>query len=411
VKSRVAANYGSYARGILIHDCAVSQPTGAQRTKVVDRELTTKIVKIEDSLDKALDDVLKNFDIPRNKRVFIKPNLCDPCKPDSGVVTNVRTVRSLIRHLKERGIKDIVVGEGVNEVVDMNEVMKATRFGELRNEGIKVLDLEKVERTTVKWKYGTLQLPKIVFDSFYINMPLIKTHTQTVITASIKNQKGLLLSRDKKLMHRLGLQEPLAYLAKTVKPDLVLVDGIWGLEGDGPSTAGKRKKVGLLIASDNMVEADSVCAQVVGVNPKNVEHLAFAEEVGVGRIRLVKGVQSLKFKPPNQRYFSRLRLRYWRNPYACTQCADATKETLKEVLKNPHRHPRAFISLALNVGILGVDVLAGKNAAVPKECRRDRILCVGDCTTRLAREHNLLHAQGCPPPTKNMINAISKLRL
>lgn len=371
--------------------------------------MTTKIAKIGNSLDEAVNEVLRDYKIPRDERVFLKPNLCDPCKPDSGVVTNVELVRSIIRHLRGRGVKDIVVGEGVNEVIDWNQVLRVTRFGELKKEGIKVLDLEKVERTPVKWNYGTLQLPKIVFDSFYINMPLIKTHTQTTITASIKNQKGLLLSKDKKLMHRLGLQKPLAHLAKIVKPDLVLVDGIWGLEGDGPSTAGKRKKVGLLIASDNMVEADSACAQIVGVNPKKVEHLAFAEEIGVGKIRHIKGVQSLKFRLPNQRYFSRLRLRYWRNPYACTQCADATKETLREVLKNPHRHPRAFISLALHVGILGVDVLAGKNATVPEECRRDRIVCVGNCTTELARKHNLLQAHGCPPPIKNIIGAVSKL--
>lgn len=373
--------------------------------------MTTKIAKIENSLDEALNTVMGDFKIPKNKRVFLKPNLCDPCKPNSGVVTNVELVRSLIRYLKEKGVKEVSVGEGVNEVVNMNEVLRVTRFYELEKEGVRVLDLEKVERRPIKWNYGTLQLPKIIFDSFYINIPLIKTHIQTTITASIKNQKGLLLSRDKKLIHRLGLHEPLAHLANAVKPDLVLVDGIWGLEGEGPSTAGKRKKVGLLIASDNMVEADSACAQIIGVDPKKVEHLALAEKMGVGRIRTFEGIQSLNFRPPNLRYFSRLRLKYWRNPYACTGCADATKETLKEVLNNPHKHPLAFMLLAIHVGLLGVNVLAGKNATIPKGCREERIVCVGNCTKEFAREHNLLYADGCPPPTKNVISAISELRI
>jgi uncharacterized protein (DUF362 family) len=67
------------------------------------------------------------------------------------------------------------------------------------------------------------------------------------VTLGLKNQKGLLLPEDKKRFHKLDLNDCIRALTQVVRPNLTLVDGIVGLEGDGPWRWGTTKEVNLLV--------------------------------------------------------------------------------------------------------------------------------------------------------------------
>jgi uncharacterized protein (DUF362 family) len=77
----------------------------------------------------------------------------------------------------------------------------------------------------------------------------LKTHIQTGVTLGLKNQKGLLLSEDKKRFHKRDLSGCIRAPSVVARPDLTLVDGIVGLEGDGPWRRGTPKEMNLLVAA------------------------------------------------------------------------------------------------------------------------------------------------------------------
>ena len=78
---------------------------------------------------------------------------------------------------------------------------------------------------------GTLDVPKLLRDCEYVNVPTMKTHGQTMVTLGVKNQKGLLPMGQKKFFHKKDLHACILALSEAVRPDLTVVDGIYCVEG------------------------------------------------------------------------------------------------------------------------------------------------------------------------------------
>ena len=101
-------------------------------------------------------------------------------------------------------------------------------------------------------------IPKILKTvDAYINLVKIKTHMETTVTFSLKNQMGLVSIGDRINMHRTGLERLIAHLGKSIKPTFSIVDGIIAMEGNGPHH-GQSRILDLIIAGNDMVELDSV---------------------------------------------------------------------------------------------------------------------------------------------------------
>lgn len=374
-------------------------------------ENTVYITKVDEKrLEKTVEQSLKPFHIPHLKTVFIKPNLCDSASPKSGIVTNVHVIEALIKVLRRKGVKKIVVGDGVSAALNIQEIFRKSRFNELVEKcGVELVNLEKVERVRVSWHYGSILLPKIIFESFYVNVPVIKTHIQTLITISLKNQKGILLSTDKKLFHKWGLHEPIAHLAKVAKPDLVFVDGTYGMEGDGP-TSGKTRKIGIFVAGRNMVSVDSVCSRIMGIAPSEVKHIVHAEQIGVGKINcnVICNFDYEKlaspFEKPKEKLLQIGHVRFWRSPTACSQCTLSLKHALTEVRSHPYKYPKKWIFLFYHTLLGRIDFLYGADAKVPNP--HGHVIAIGNCTKRLACQKEVLWIKGCPPSPKEIIENI-----
>ncbi|MFW6052428.1 MAG: DUF362 domain-containing protein [Desulfosalsimonas sp.] len=228
--------------------------------------------------------------LPDKAGVFIKPNIvfwtraCD--FPKWGVITTSQVIEDVVRLLKERGIDDITIGEGI--VADPKdretpehafETLGYKRLGE--KYGVKTLAI--MERPFEKVDLGdgiTLKFNTDIINSdFVVNLPAMKTHNQTVVSLGIKNLKGVIDIASRKKCHSADpvrdLHYHIARLADKMPPMLTLVDGIYTVER-GPGFDGKMHRSNLLAASADVLSADMAAARLLGHDPQNVPYLARA---------------------------------------------------------------------------------------------------------------------------------------
>lgn len=357
--------------------------------------------------------VLKLMDLDvYGKRIFIKPNLVIPIRPSSGVITNPEIVRVLIKYLRGKGAKEILIGELPAIGIDIAEMYKKCKYSDLaREESVTLLNLLEEEFISVEWNYGMLRIPKIVKNSYYINIAKLKTHVQTTVTLGMKNQKGLLCDKEKKQMHLSGLHKPIAELAAFLKPDLTIIDGITGIHGDGPLTSGELIKSNIIIVSEDIVSADAAACQVMGIDPYSVKHIKYASDLKAGDINPeVKGDDinkiKVKFKKANEVYMEFCKIKVWRNPYACTMCGDAVRSVIIKIIKNPKYWFTIAPKIIFYTFFKGIDFVMGLKAEFTEEAGRLAIY-IGNCTKEARKSKNAVFLEGCPPKEQDMLKKLS----
>jgi hypothetical protein len=152
----------------------------------------------------------------------------------------------------------------------MREV--ATRFG------IKIVDFNKGPFKECELEGVKIRLARAALESdFLINFPVLKTHAQTKVSLGTKNLKGCLSPGSKKAFHKHHLEELIAFLGNTIRPDLTIIDGLFGLQ-KGPM--GKdAHPMDLIIAGRDPLSVDMVGAAVMGIDPNEVDHLRYLAQL------------------------------------------------------------------------------------------------------------------------------------
>ena len=229
--------------------------------------------------------------LPKKAKVFIKPNIvywnrhCDI--PKWGVITTSRVIEDVIILLKEKGIDDIIIGEGIvsedpKDTETAKDAFEKLGYNLLKDRyGIKIYNIferpfEKVELTeglTAKMNSDMLN------SDFLIDIPVLKTHAQCVVSLGIKNLKGLINIASRKKFHSAdpvrNLHHNVAQLANKTPPSLAIIDGIYTLER-GPAMDGKAHRNNILIASTDIFAADVVGANLLDIDPSAVPYLVQA---------------------------------------------------------------------------------------------------------------------------------------
>jgi uncharacterized protein (DUF362 family) len=380
--------------------------------------MSVKIVKAGKydvkQLQRLIEDAIEELGLNLHGRTAVlKPNIVIPAKPKSTIITHPTVVEAVINVLKDKGFENIVIGEGAGLGADESEVFEVSCYKRLENEGVRLVNLNNAERVGIKWKYGTLKIPKVVKEAdLYVNIPKMKTHGQTTVTLAMKNQKGLLSNADKKRFHLLGLHEPIAELAKVVKPDLTVVDAIEAMEGEGP-LRGKRKKVGALVIGTNLLEVDMTCCEIMGIEYEKVKHIKGGIKQNIGPEeprRAGVSIEAVKtsFKRANEKHGHILKVYSWRNPYACSMCIDSFTLAVKSAIWSP-KYWLTFIPKFAYLAIFKrIDIIQGVHAEIP--AKHGRIICLGDCTKGIAKEKGFMYVKGCPPNSKDIIEALMKVK-
>ena len=224
-------------------------------------------------------------------RVFIKPNIVFWTRavpfPKWGVITTSRVVEDMVGLLREHGVDDITIGEGIVTADPKDTRTAAHAFATLGYDALaKRYGVRSVNLMTRPFKpvpIGGGQTLGFSVDALesdlIVDLPVLKTHNQTMVSLGIKNLKGLVDIPSRKKCHRMEPNEDLhtmvARLADGLPPVFALIDGIYTSER-GPGFDGKIHRSNLLLASTDLLSADLVGARVLGHDPAAVPYLARA---------------------------------------------------------------------------------------------------------------------------------------
>src|SRR5205823_5528814 len=121
-----------------------------------------------------------------------------------------------------------------------------------------------------------------------ISLPRLKTHHWAVATLSLKNLFGTLpgicYGWPKNELHWRGIDNSIVDIALTRTPDLAIVDGIVGMEGDGPLN-GTPKPLGALIMGCDLLAVDATCCRLMQLNPELIAYLGMGYQRKLGLLR------------------------------------------------------------------------------------------------------------------------------
>ena len=110
-------------------------------------------------------------------------------------------------------------------------------------------------------------------------MPKLKTHHWAGVTCAMKNlfgvMPGIVYGWPKNVLHVHGIPESILDINATVRPHFAIVDGIVGMEGDGP-IMGPPKPCGCIIMGRNLAAVDATAVRVMKLNPYGAKYLTGA---------------------------------------------------------------------------------------------------------------------------------------
>ncbi|MFO8057509.1 MAG: DUF362 domain-containing protein [bacterium] len=226
-------------------------------------------------------------------RVLIKPNLVawDDLGPYPpwGVLTTSIVMEGLCRALSDAGAGELKIGEGSIHCPPIGsstqKVFDRLGYHDLAKKyGAKLVDFNRGEHQEVETNSGhVLKVAKEVFEcDFFINVPVLKTHVQTVVSLGMKNLKGLLSGKSKRYCHHPSgiLESFILELPELFPPDLTVLDGVYSLER-GPLHFGRARRRDLLIAGRDTFAVDLLGAHTLGYSAEEVPVLeAWADRHG-----------------------------------------------------------------------------------------------------------------------------------
>jgi uncharacterized protein (DUF362 family) len=251
------------------------------------------IVKYEDvdSVRKAVD-LCEGFKrLKPTDRVLLKPNICTVGAgflPPFGTVTTTKVIEGALRALKEFGVDNIRIGEGtVLDELGTNTMKgyKWIQYNKLaKRYGVELIDFNAGPYTKIMSEDVPIQIAEAALETdFFINVPVLKTHTDTRVSLASKNLKGCMSMKSKKYFHGEAgtLHYHISRLMEVVPQHLVIIDGIYAMDRGPDPTVGTGHPRGVIVASTDFVAADSVGVRLLGGEATEVEHLRlYAERNG-----------------------------------------------------------------------------------------------------------------------------------
>jgi uncharacterized protein (DUF362 family) len=254
---------------------------------------------------RALDLVREDVTPRLRRQVLIKPNFLSSTNQLAS--SHVDAVRGVLDFLltTPQPPAEVVIAEGANETVP-GEAFVNFGYQTLADEyaiPIRLVDLHQ-EREWVEapihladGSETTVRMPKIVLDCpCKISLAIAKTHDVCVVTLALKNLiMGTLYKPDRVKMHGFRshaertlpaeaqlLNINLIRVARSLKPDIAVIDGTRGLQGNGPGGTDAVDGFGIAAASTDVFAADAVIAKAMGFEPLQLGLLHYGNQLGLG---------------------------------------------------------------------------------------------------------------------------------
>ena len=223
----------------------------------------------------------------RGKRILLKPNLVETASGAPHINTHPLVLRGAIEAFLRLGASAVMVAEGPGHRRDTLAVYEESGLADVLTEDripfhdlnyITGYDLPNAGRQS---RLKTLTFPGLFQEvDWIVSVAKMKTHHWAGVTLSMKNlfgvMPGIYYGWPKNVLHHAGIENAILDINATLKPHFAIVDGIVGMEGDGP-IMGDPKKVGVLVMGRNLAAVDATCCRIMGVDPYQVSYLERAD--------------------------------------------------------------------------------------------------------------------------------------
>lgn len=218
-------------------------------------------------------------------QVLLKPNLVNSAPPP--ITTPVEFVRQVALFVRQHSDAEIIVGEGCGDtLLETDEIFAELGYDRLASElGLTLLDLNYADLTCRSDSFAVvfpeMHLPKILFESFVISLPVLKAHSLSIVTGALKNMIGCAPPEHyqgvhgmwKKAMFHGRMQQSIRDLISYRRPDFAVMDASVGMAEyhlGGPKCD---PPIGRLLASADPLALDREACGLLGIDWRSVGHL------------------------------------------------------------------------------------------------------------------------------------------
>lgn len=223
----------------------------------------------------------------KGKRILLKPNLVETASGAPHINTHPLVLRGTIEAFLRLGAAAVMVAEGPGHRRDTLAVYEESGLADVLTEDrIPFHDLNYITGYELpnagrQSAMKTLTFPALFKEvDWIVSVAKMKTHHWAGVTLSMKNlfgvMPGMYYGWPKNVLHHAGIENSIMDINATLKPHFAIVDGIVGMEGDGP-IMGDPKKVGVLVMGRNLAAVDATCCRIMGIDPYKVSYLERAD--------------------------------------------------------------------------------------------------------------------------------------
>jgi uncharacterized protein (DUF362 family) len=244
------------------------------------------VANYEQDLSLLMQESLAIFRLPvRDKTVLLKPNLVG-LDPLGFMNTHPAVIAAARECFLRLGATHVWIGDGPAMDRDTEAIVESVRLSEYTGPlagsfiDLNVDDVARVILKTHASRLKQLYLPKTALGvDFLVSMPKLKTHHWAGVTLSLKNMFGIVPGScygwPKNILHWAGIHRAILDINAAARPDFAIVDGIVGMEGNGP-IQGARKACEVLVFGNDPVAVDATCCRIMGLVPERVKYLSAA---------------------------------------------------------------------------------------------------------------------------------------
>jgi len=223
----------------------------------------------------------------KGKRVLLKPNLVETALGAPHINTHPLVLRGAIEAFLGLGASTVMVAEGPGHRRDTLAVYEESGLADvLIEDRIRFHDLNYITGYELPNVGRQSSMRILTFPGLFqevdwiVSVAKMKTHHWAGVTLSMKNlfgvMPGIYYGWPKNVLHREGIENSILDINATLKPHFAIVDGIVGMEGDGP-IMGEPKRVGVLVMGQNLAAVDATCCRIMGIDPYKVSYLERAD--------------------------------------------------------------------------------------------------------------------------------------
>ena len=291
----------------------------------------------------------------RGKTVFLKPNLVTVysqmglVERDYPETTDPRVLDALVAFLK-RHTNQIIIAESSGRGVPTRGSFRVAGLDRLaRHHQVELVALEEEMTERYYLPQAIVQkeiiIPKIFEPvlrgkAFLISVAKMKTNLYTEVTLGLKNAMGLLPYNLRQRHHHFALDEKLVDILRLIQPDLTVIDGLVGGEGNCPAPVDPVDSR-VIISGTNCLETDRVAARMMGFEPDSIPLLQAAATAGFGdpKVQVIGEQHVTVYRPADPSLFSPTFREQFSNVLALT--GRSLPHSLR--LHTAHRYPSDMV--------------------------------------------------------------------